>query len=158
MKNIILIIFAVLLFSNNILGQKKYVKSETNFSKTSEVNLVKKENNIKGTISERFFTTAIIIGETILLLVIVGYWKRTRTDVKKDSKSVFKKNINALRLERVKRFDDEKLSMKRKILFSKLDSSKIDGKYITTKAKKLEISKGEIFLATRIKQLSRQAI
>ena len=149
MKKLFLIVIAVLLSSNLLFGQ-------VNSSK--ETIVAENTNEITGAISERFFTTAIIIGETILLLVIVGYWRRTRTDSKDDSKSVFKKNINAIRLEKVRRFEDEKLSLKRKSLFSKMNQTSIDGKFITSKAKKMEVSKGEIFLAAKLKQLSRQAI
>ena len=149
MKKLFLIVITVILSSNLLFGQ-------VNSSK--ETIVADKTNEVTGAISERFFTTAIIIGETILLLVIVGYWRRTRTDSKDDSKSVFKKNINAIRLEKVRRFEDEKLSLKRKSLFSKMNQTSIDGKFITSKAKKMEVSKGEIFLAAKLKQLSRQAI
>ena len=158
MKKLVLILFAILFISNTVYGQKKYRESKNSYSVNSKLEVIKKENNIKATVSERFFTTAVIIGETILLLLIVGYWKRTRTDYYKDNKIIFKKNINALRLEKVRRFENKKISLKRKILSSKIDKVTIDGKYITSKAKKLEISKGEIFLATRIKQLSKQTI
>jgi len=158
MKKLFLIITVVLLSSNLMFGQANGEKSNSVNRDNSETIVAEKTNEITGGISERFFTTAIIFGETILLLAIVGYWRKTRTDTKDDSKSIFKKNINAIRLEKVRRFEDEKLSIKRKTLFSKINQASIDGKFITSKAKKMEVSKGEIFLAAKLKQLSRQAI
>ncbi|MCP5063267.1 MAG: hypothetical protein GY936_12485 [Ignavibacteriae bacterium] len=158
MKKLFLIVTAVLLSSNLLFGQVNNIESDGRSGNNKETIVTEKSNKITGAISERFFTTAIIIGETILLLVIVGYWRRTRTDSKDDSKSVFKKNINAIRLEKVRRFEDKKISIKRKTLYSKMNQTSIDGKFITNKAKKLELSKGEIFLAAKLKQLSRQAI
>lgn len=158
MKKLFLIVTAVLLSANLLFGQANSNENNSRFENSKETIVTGKSNEITGAISERFFTTAIIIGEIILLLVIVGYWRRTRTDSKDDSKSAFKKNINAIRLEKVRRFDDKKLSIKRKTLFSKMNQTSIDGKFITSKAKKMEVSKGEIFLAAKLKQLSRQAI
>ena len=158
MKKLFLIVTVVLLSSNLLFGQVNSDKSKRSYGNSNETIVSEKTNKITGAISERFFTTAIIIGETVLLLIIVGYWRRTRTDSKDDSKSVFKNNINAIRLEKVKRFENEKLSIKRKTLFSKINQTAIDGKFITSKAKKMEVSKGEIFLAAKLKQLSRQAI
>ena len=158
MKKLLLIVTAVLLSSNLLLGQVNSNKNNAGYGDSKETIVTEKQNKITGAISERFFTTAIIVGETILLLIIVGYWRKTRTESKDDSNSVFKKNINAIRLEKVRRFENEKLSMKRRTLFSKINQTSIDGKYITSKAKKMEVSKGEIFLAAKLKQLARQAI
>ena len=104
-------------------------------------------------VSERVFTTAIVVSELALLLGILYYWKKTRIESKTINKSTFKKNIQALRLERIKYFENEKLSSKRRMLFSKINKKIIDGSFITAKAKRLSVSKGEIFLAARIKQL-----
>jgi len=158
MRKILIIMITILIFSNITFGQKRNNKVKIKSMATSEVPLVKKYNDTKGTISERVFTTAIIIGESILLLAIVGYWRRIKGDSVDESKSIFKKNINAIRLEKVRRFENKKLSMERKTLYSKIDKTLVDGKYITKKAKKLKVAKGEIFLATRIRQLSKQTI
>jgi len=104
-------------------------------------------------VSERVFTTVIVVSELALLLGILYYWKKTRVESKTTNKSIFKKNIQALRLERVRYFENEKLSNKRKMLFTKINKKIIDGKFITAKAKRLSVSKGEVFLAARIKQL-----
>ena len=104
-------------------------------------------------VSERVFTTAIVVSELALLLGILYYWKKTRIESKATNKNTFKKNIQALRLERIKYFENEKLSSKRRMLFSKINKKIIDGSFITAKAKRLSVSKGEIFLAARIKQL-----
>jgi hypothetical protein len=148
MKKTIKILFLIFLFTVTNYGQTNNVKQEKN-TNTEVVS----GTNEWSAVSERVFTTVIVISELALLLGILFYWKKTRGESKVTNKNTFKKNIQALRLERIKYYEDEKLSTKRKTLYSKINAKTIDGRFITAKAKRLSISKGEIFLATRIRQL-----
>ncbi len=148
MKKILSILFVtiVLTFVNN-------AQTKTNKNITIHNSAVNYENPKMNFINERIFTTSIIISEIALLLGILFYWKKTYTESKIDNKTIFKKNIKALRNERIKYFENEKLSAIRKTLKTKIKKKIIDGKFITAKAKQMKISKGEIFLAQRLKQL-----
>ena len=136
----------IIMFVFTVMNNGQSIDSNTN----NKIVTGKTEWNIA---SERIFTTAIVVSELALLLGILYYWKKTRVESKTTNKSTFKKNIQALRLERIKYFEDEKLSSKRRMLFSKINKKIIDGRFITAKAKRLSVAKGEIFLAARIKQL-----
>lgn len=103
--------------------------------------------------SERFLTTGVVIGEALILLVILYYWKRTREDAKPDSKLLLKHNIKAMRNEKVFFREADKETRKRKKILSDFNFNNINGKLITSKARKLSVSKGEVFLAARIYQL-----
>ena len=141
---IIIILIFVFTVTNNGQTKKEHQRNNINIVNT------KTEWN---SISERVFTTAIVVSELALLLGILFYWKKTRVESKTTNKNTFKRNIQALRHERIRYFENEKLSSKRKMLFSKINKKIIDGRFITAKAKRLSVSKGEVFLAARIKQL-----
>ncbi len=136
----------IIMFVFTVMNNGQSIDSNTN-------NKIVSGNTEWNIASERIFTTAIVVSELALLLGILYYWKKTRVESKTTNKSTFKKNIQALRLERIKYFEDEKLSSKRRMLFSKINKKIIDGRFITAKAKRLSVAKGEIFLAARIKQL-----
>lgn len=115
-------------------------------------------SSIVSDLTERFLTTAVIIGESFILLMILYYWKKTREDNKKDlkknSKRNIKQNIKSIRNEKAIIWFDKKAELNRKKLFSKISFKNMNGKIITKQAKKLSLSKGELFLAARINRLS----
>ncbi len=153
MKNIIKIMFLTFLFTIVVNGQSHNSPQNNSIKSRSNSGLTIATKANTNAISERIFTTVIVLSELALLLGILFYWKKTYSEGKTNNKSIFKKNIQALRQERIKYYEDEKLSLKRKMLKTKINKSTIDGKFITVKAKRLSISKGEVFLAARIKQL-----
>jgi hypothetical protein len=81
------------------------------------------------------------------------YWKRTRNDKRTSLKSVFKKNIKAIRDERVKPHIDSEKSRKRAYIKDKIKFNNLSSRNVISEARKLSISKGELFLAARINQL-----
>ncbi len=104
--------------------------------------------------AERFLTTGVILGELFILLLILYYWKKTKEDSKVDTNKLLKRNIKLLRNEKVLNRVDTRNNGKRKSLINEFNFKRVNGKSITNKAKKLSISKGELFLAARIHQLS----
>jgi len=63
----------------------------------------------------------------------------------------------AIRDERVKPIMDIKVSRKRRSLNNLSIIKKLNGKTITSTAKKLSVAKGELYLAARIQQMQEQA-
>lgn len=109
--------------------------------------------SVLDSIPERMITTSVIVGEIVILFLLLYYWKRTRTEAKVKNNSVYKRNIQAIRDERIKPYYKNDLSAKRKLLQKQKSLKSLDGTSITNKAKKMSISKGELFLAARINQL-----
>ncbi len=106
--------------------------------------------------SERIITTSVVFGELAILVLVLFYWKRTRTDSKKFDTNRYKKNISAIRDERIKPTVRNKNSSRRKSLANAIEKKRLTGKTITSTAKKLSIAKGELFLAAKIQQLQNQ--
>lgn len=152
------IIFLLILSVNFIFAQEELLKPYD--MNNGEPVIAKSENNnsIMGIeISERLITTSVIVGELGILLFVLFYWKRTRTDSSNKGIDIYKKNIQAIRDERVKPIRDIKVSKKRRSLNSITSFKKLNGKTITSTAKKLSVAKGELFLAARIQQMQKQA-
>ncbi len=70
-------------------------------------------------------------------------------------KDNYKRNIQAIRDERVKPKIDIKVSSKRRRLNNLKIIKNLNGKTITSTAKKLSVAKGELFLAAKIQQHAR---
>ena len=154
MKKIIIIILLSIALNGEIFADDKVgIPSENVQAKSKDSDNL---GTIKAEFSERFLTTSVIIGEVVLLLFILFFWKGTKNDSDADDNTIFKKNIKALRNERLIPIINQKKSKKRVKLLNKLNFNRVSGKFITSKAKKLSISKGELFLAARIQQLSNQ--
>lgn len=154
MKNILIILIMIISWSCTISAQDQLQQSSD--MRNASNNVIDKEVTLMDGISERVVTTSIIIGEIIILFLIVFYWKRTRNDSRKGARRIFKNNIQAIRNERVLPINNKKTCTKRRSLESQLKMKSLDGKSITNTAKKLSISKGELFLAARIQQLQSQ--
>ena len=158
MKNKPAIIFLLLLCVNFIFAQE-------NLSKPYDMKNGKTINNESGSnnlimgieISERLITTSVIVGELGILLFVLYYWKKTRNDESNKGNNIYKKNIQAIRDERVKPILNIKTSNKRRKLNSMTIIKKLNGKTITSTAKKLSVAKGELFLAAKIQQMQKQA-
>lgn len=146
-----------MVLSHLILAQNEPSKS---YDMGEQANVTNKSNSNDFTfsfsISEGMITTAVIIGELGILLLVLYYWKRTRDDSKSNVDQTYKKNIKAIRNERVKPKINTKTSLQRKGLKKFVKRNPIDGRTITSAAKKMSIAKSEIFLATRIQQLQSQ--
>ena len=157
MKNTLTIIIAMCIWGNLILAQSDLTKPYDMNNGSSIISEKESNDSFLGIdISERIITTTIILGELILLLVLIFYWKKNRNNNPTKSKNVYKNNIRAIRDERVKPIVNLKVTAKRRGLKNKLSTNKLDGKIITLTAKKLAISKGELFLAAKIQQLQSQ--
>lgn len=159
MKNVIkIILFIALLITNieaqNITNNSYDMNSGNSVTTTSGV-----VQYILNTFSsEKILTTTIIVFELVILMFVLYYWKRSRNETKEKSKKIYKKNINALRCERVKPLTLPNIERKRNSLMYILKTNKLDGRTISKTAKKLAIAKGELFLAARIQQLQSRTI
>lgn len=155
MKRIIIIILLTTIWSVIICAQN------TPYDMKDDVQVVKDKENLGfflgNDVSERILTTSLIIGELVILGLVLFYWKRTRTDSKKSKKNIFKRNIKAIRDERIKPIVVNKYTSKRKQLTSLFYKKNVTGKIITSTAKKMSLAKGELFLAAKIQQLQEQS-
>ena len=117
MKTNLTILFLLILCANFIFAQEDLSEPyDMNDGKTI-INESENNNSILGIeITERVITTSVIVGELGILLFVLFYWKKTRTDGSIKGKNMFKRNIQAIRDERVKPTIDIKVSNKRKKL------------------------------------------
>lgn len=152
------IIFLLILCVNSLFAQEALSKpydmnnGETIISERGNNNSI-----FRIEISERFITTSVIVGELGVLLFVLFYWKKTRSDGTIKGKDNYKRNIQAIRDERVKPQIDIKVSSKRKRLNNLKIIKNLNGKTITSTAKKLSVAKGELFLAAKIQHMQEQA-
>ena len=110
-KLTILILFITL----NIYSQAESNSTlSTNNGKNVNVSETNTAVSISENISERILTTSVIIGEVVILFLLLFYWKKTRNEGKVNSVSTFKRNIQAIRDERIKPQVNSDLSTKRK--------------------------------------------
>ena len=115
-----------------------------------------KDKLFNNTTTERIITTSAIIVELVVLFTLLYYWKRKGKEKSKISNSVYRKNIKAIRDERINPRTIEVDRKNRKSLAKVFKSSPLHSRNLTVRAKKLMIAKGEILLAARIKQLQDQ--
>lgn len=149
MKNLLIFILFITLNICITAQSSSNLNADKNNISNTELTL----NSIVEGISERVITTTVIIGEIVILLLLLYYWKRTRNEAKLKSNKVYKKNIQAIRDERIKPNNNFKLSARRKALQNHKTLKSLNGKLITNRAKKMSIGKGELFLAAKITQL-----
>jgi len=107
--------------------------------------------------SEEFFigksalTKLYIFIEGSLLIILLIYVKRKLTESKKYRIQVLKENINKLRSEKIgSRGSRELYRIRRKL---RLQPAAKSGKEITMRAKKMNIAKGEIYLAAKLNMM-----
>jgi archaellum component FlaF (FlaF/FlaG flagellin family) len=158
MKRIIeAILIIIILVTPNMAKEK--TNQPYDMKANSEVANTKsfEETVLQIEVSERMITTGIIITEIIILLSILYYWKRTREDKIIASKNIYKNNIKAIRNERIIPFRDNKTANKRRKLQKIINTQNLNGSTIANISKKLDVAKGELFLAAKIQQLQNQA-
>ena len=116
------------------------------------------DNILNYTNSDRIITTSAIAVELTILFVVLYYWKRSRREKNRNSTSVYKQNIKAIRDERINpNMIDINLKV-RKSLATGFKLRSLNSRRLTSNAKKLEVSKGELLLAARIRQMQNQNI
>lgn len=157
MKIIYLQIFMLVIINFGLIAQTNSYKTYDMKNKTHVENKYEAEKaGFFEDVPERVITTGVVVGEILILLFVLYYWKRTRDDSKSGSSNIYKNNIKAIRNERI----NPKLIMSkhknRKLLSKSINYSSVNGSTISRKAKKLSVAKGELFLATRIHQLQKQ--
>lgn len=153
MKKRIIILLIIFLLSTTTTIDAQSEKTNETTDNSVVTNISEK---LGADFSERFITTSVIIAEVLILFAVLFYWKKTRKDGKIDDNKIYRNNIKAIRDERVIPIVNVKKSKRRKKLNTKFKINSLNGKMITAKAKKLSISKGELFLAARIQQLKNQ--
>jgi len=157
MRSTMLILLNILFFTTLSLAQN-YTPITYDMSDGNQIINQGEYNNsdARGSISERIVTTSVVVGEVIILFLIMFYWKKTRKNSKVNSGLVYRKNITAIREERVKQVLNKRESTLRVALNTKIKNTSLNSKSLTSKAKKLSIAKGELLLAARIHQLQEQ--
>jgi hypothetical protein len=152
MKKVLFLI--IILFTMTLSAQSK----PYDMGNSAEITAINEQTgSIFGSnASERIITTSVVFGELAILVLVLVYWKKTRTDYKESNVNRYKKNIRAIRDERIKPTVLNKNSSKRKAMPKLIEKKKLTARSITSTAKKLSISKGELFLAAKIQQLQNQ--
>ena len=146
----LLAVFVFVLISNSIaLSQETYMSDDFGASPSSG-------KIYKNELTERFFSSGIILLEVAILVMVLYYWKKTRSEVRKEEESTYKRNIKAIRDERVFPIFDKDISKKRKILNNLIAINELNGRNISNKARTYDISKGELYLAAKIHSLTQQ--
>ena len=104
-------------------------------------------------INERIITTSVIVIEIVVLFFILFYWKRTRKETFHKSNLHIKRNIKALREEKIRPIIDSNSNKNRKTIIDKINLRKLTSRNINNRSKKLSIGKGELILAAKINQM-----
>ena len=108
------------------------------------------------TSTERMITTSEIFAELAVLFLVLYFWKKTKKDKNINSNSIYKRNIKAIRDERINPNMIEAGKKSRRSLIKALKPDSLNSRKLTLNAKKLSIAKGELLLAARIKQIQDQ--
>ena len=174
MKKTALTILILVLFANvfasaqnakavkgdEVVNIREIVQNQINEIKAKEA-AVEKENVLFGDFGgEEFFvsrsvlTRLYIFIEGSLLIIILIYLKRKFAESKKYRINVLKENIKKLRAEKIGSRSDKELYLIRKKL--RLQPAAKTGREITMRAKKMKISKGEIYLAAKLQMMTSQ--
>lgn len=157
MKKIYLQILLLVVINFGLIAQTSSYKTYDMKNKTHVENKYEiKKAGFFENIPERVITTGVVVGEILILLFVLYYWKKTRDDSKSGSSNIYKNNIKAIRNERISPILIMNKHKNRKALKKSVNYSSINGSTISRKAKKLSVAKGELFLATRINQLEKQ--
>jgi hypothetical protein len=139
--------------SSIIHSQIETIKSKETPKEIRKPDLSKKaENNtVFLGLSESMLIRIFIFVDILLVTVLFIIWRRRKQRIAAELKAKFKNNIRKLREERIKGKDDLRLKTLRKNLQSHAICNDLNDKLVTDQAKKLSISKGEIYLAAKIK-------
>jgi len=158
MKKLSIQLILLIILGSSLIAQ---VKSSKPYDMKDNSRIEKKNESDKSSIfsaiPERVITTSVIVGEILILLFVLYYWKKTKDDDKTGSKNTFKNNIKAIREERINPKLITKMDNKRGSLENRININSINGKTISSTARKLSIAKGELFLIAKINQLQNQS-
>ena len=154
MKRLITFVLSILLVFEIFVQNQSLKPYDMNKGTQVNIEYLKIEAGIGSIFSDINLTSAIVIGEIVILVFVLYYWKKTKDENKQGYKNNLKNNIRALREERVRITNSN--GNRKKIIINKLNLKLVDSTTISNTAKKLSISKGEIFLAQRMKQMQDQ--
>jgi len=132
-------------------------KLENNNNNIIKAKGITKPVNVNGYNLNKFFEFAYFAAEAALLFLIVKNYRNRRSTMNKKKNSTLKKNISLLRNEMIKtplRKDQQEVREKIGNGNIKID---IGTQNLTHTAKKLNISKGEIYLAAKLKLMTSNA-
>jgi len=102
-------------------------------------------------IPEEYFWRVFMLSEIILIVTLFFIWNRKKRQIYKENKKVLKHNIILLREEKLKPQFDSELEKVRTNLILQPITNDIDKDRIIEYAKKYNLSKGELLLASKIK-------
>lgn len=151
MKKLVVIFFLILFQNIDLLCQEKVKPAEN--EKTPVVNNLP----VLKYSTEKLLINGVIVFEIVILLSVLIYWKKNKSKSQKKLDVLYKKNIHALRSERILSIDKSVETKKRRSLKKAIKNLEINSAVINKKAKELKLGKGEIFLAAKIRELSKQA-
>jgi len=103
------------------------------------------------TVSKEMTIKLSIMGSVSFLAFLVVFLRRKKLDSKKATKRNTKDGIKLIREERVKDKKDSKLSQIRNKLIGSASAFQLSNDAVSKNARELNIAKGEIYLAARIK-------
>lgn len=120
-----------------------------------ENNAVKNESVIPDLISNptSFVLSFIMLDGLGILFILFIILKRKKKEKEQIKNTIFRRNVKSIRENRIPDREKDLLSNLRKKIVSALVTTKIDDYVITNAAREYSISKGEIYLATKIKEL-----
>ncbi len=147
-KMVVLIIFV--LVSNSIVCSQEFNLGNDLGKSSSSSKIYESDAN------ERIFTSGIIFLEVVILVMVLYYWKKTHSDLKKNVETTYKRNIKAIRDERVKPIFNKEISKKRKAINKLIEIKELNSRNISKKARVFDIAKGELYLAAKIHSLTQQ--
>lgn len=110
--------------------------------------------SVKEFLSKDVAVKIFIVVEVLMLTGLFLIWSRKMKKNKKRRTAILKSNIKKLREERIGSFEVKKLSLIRNRLCFEPIKINDNGRDITYRARKNNISKGEVHLAARIKLLA----
>lgn len=131
---------------------KDVKKNETSINKTPTKT---EEKEIFLGLSESVMIKIFLLMDACFAAVLFIMWKRRKQRIEKEQKVIFKDNIRKLREERIKGKEDARLKALRKNLQTHAICANVSDTAIANQAKKLSISKGEIYLAAKIKSYNK---
>ncbi len=98
---------------------------------------------------------AFVLIEASILAALVVLWRRRNQEFYNKREKFFKDNIKNIREEKIIPLEDFEEVQNRSKLIAKRIKDITNGKSITKLAKKLSVSKGELYLAAKIKLLTK---
>ena len=136
--------------SKEIAADVKKVKTSLN-----EPPVEAEEKDIFLGLSEDVLIKVFLLMDACFAAALFIMWRRRKQRIEKEQKVIFKDNIRKLREERIKGKEDVRLKALRKNLQTHAICANLNDNAVANQAKKLSISKGEIYLAAKIKSYNK---